>query len=235
VILDVLHLAGMSWMDPQWWLDQFGQQFFWISVGIIFAACGLFSPFLPGDPLLFALGLFISGGKLDVVPGGHGVDLVAALVFLSIGAFLGNVVGYEIGRKVGSPLFDRDGRILKRKYLTQTHAFFEKHGSKALVIGRFVPFVRTYVTVVAGVALMDRRRFLVWSGIGAGLWVLVVTLLGYFLGSAFPTLASNIDKAMVVILAFSVIPIAYEWWKYRRHGARKPAHLGAGLDSDVEV
>jgi membrane-associated protein len=235
VILDVLHLAGMSWMDPQWWLDQFGQQFFWISVGIIFAECGLFFPFLPGDTLLFAMGLFISGGKLDVVPGGHGVDLVAALVFLSIGAFLGNVVGYEIGRKVGSPLFDRDGRILKRKYLTQTHAFFEKHGSKALVIGRFVPFVRTYVTVVAGVALMDRRRFLVWSGIGAGLWVLVVTLLGYFLGSAFPTLASNIDKAMVVILAFSVIPIAYEWWKHRRHGARKPAHLGAGLDSDVEV
>jgi membrane-associated protein len=235
VILDVLHLAGMSWMDPQWWLDHFGQQFFWISVGIIFAECGLFFPFLPGDTLLFAMGLFISGGKLDVVPGGHGVDLVAALVFLSIGAFLGNVVGYEIGRKVGSPLFDRDGRILKRKYLTQTHAFFEKHGSKALVIGRFVPFVRTYVTVVAGVALMDRRRFLVWSGIGAGLWVLVVTLLGYFLGSAFPTLASNIDKAMVVILAFSVIPIAYEWWKHRRHGARKPAHLGAGLDSDVEV
>jgi membrane-associated protein len=143
VILDVLHLAGMSWMDPQWWLDHFGQQFFWISVGIIFAECGLFFPFLPGDTLLFAMGLFISGGKLDVVPGGHGVDLVAALVFLSIGAFLGNVAGYEIGRKVGSPLFERDGRILKRKYLTQTHAFFEKHGCKALVIVRFVQFVRS--------------------------------------------------------------------------------------------
>ena len=235
MILDVLHLAGMSWMDPQWWLDHFGQQFFWISVGIIFAECGLFFPFLPADTLLFAMGLFISGGKLDVVPGGHGVDLVAALVFLSIGAFLGNVAGYEIGRKVGSPLFERDGRILKRKYLTQTHAFFEKHGSKALVIGRFVPFVRTYVTVVAGVALMDRRRFLVWSGIGAALWVLVVTLLGYFLGSAFPTLASNIDKAMVVILAFSVVPIAYEWWKHRRHAAREHATASADLDSDVEV
>jgi membrane-associated protein len=235
VILDVLHLAGMSWMDPQWWLDHFGQQFFWISVGIIFAECGLFFPFLPGDTLLFAMGLFISGGKLDVVPGGHAVDLVAALVFLSVGAFLGNVAGYEIGRRVGPPLFERDGRILKRKYLTQTHAFFEKHGSKALVIGRFVPFVRTYVTVVAGVALMDRRRFLVWSGIGAVLWVLLVTLLGYFLGSAFPTLASNIDKAMIVILAFSVVPIAYEWWKHRRHGRSDRAELHAGADSDVEV
>jgi membrane-associated protein len=239
VILDVIqlvpHLAGMGWMDPQWWLDHFGQQFFWISVGIIFAECGLFFPFLPGDTLLFAMGLFISGGKLDVVPGGHGVDLVAALVFLSVGAFLGNVAGYEIGRRIGPPLFERDGRILKRKYLTQTHAFFDKHGSKALVIGRFVPFVRTYVTVVAGVGLMDRRRFMLWSGIGAALWVLVVTLLGYFLGSAFPSLASNIDKAMIAVLAFSVIPIAYEWWKHRRHEQSRPTGPRTDVDSDVEV
>jgi membrane-associated protein len=239
VILDVIqlvpHLAGMGWMDPQWWLDHFGQQFFWISVGIIFAECGLFFPFLPGDTLLFAMGLFISGGKLDVVPGGHGVDLIAALVFLSVGAFLGNVAGYEIGRRIGPPLFERDGRILKRKYLTQTHAFFDKHGSKALVIGRFVPFVRTYVTVVAGVGLMDRRRFMVWSGIGAALWVLVITLLGYFLGSAFPSLASNIDKAMIAILAFSVIPIVYEWWKHRRHEQSRPTGARTDVDSDVEV
>ena len=76
---------------------------------------------------------------------------------LTIAAFLGNVVGYEIGRKVGPPLYQRDGRIMKRKYLDQTTAFFDKHGNKALVIGRFVPFVRTYITVVAGVTMMDRR------------------------------------------------------------------------------
>ncbi|WP_246000116.1 DedA family protein [Nocardioides pocheonensis] len=242
MILDVIHLMGASWMDPQWWLDHFGQQFFWVSAGIIFAECGLFFPFLPGDTLLFALGLFISGGKLDVVPGGHGVDLVAALVILSIAAFLGNVVGYEIGRKLGPPLFERDGRILKKKYLTQTHAFFEKYGNAALVIGRFVPFVRTYVTVVAGIGQMQRRRFLIWSGVGAGLWVLVVTLLGYFLGSAFPGLGSNIDKATIAILAFSVIPVVYEWWKHRRHRAaarRAGPHVAvgqdSGIDSDVEV
>jgi len=238
VILDVLHLAGMSWMDPNWWLDQFGQEFFWVSVAIIFAECGLFFPFLPGDTLLFAMGLFISGDKLDVFPGGRGVDLVAALVILSIGAFLGNVVGYEIGRKLGPPLFERDGRILKKKYLTQTHAFFEKHGSSALVIGRFVPFVRTYVTVVAGVARMERRAFLVWSAVGATLWVLVVTLAGYFLGSAFPNLARNIDKATLVILAFSVIPVGYEWRKHRREAAaerRAQENDAMDVDSDVEV
>ncbi len=97
-------------------------------------------------------------------------------MILSAAAFLGNVVGYEIGRKIGPPLFERDGRILKRKYLDQTHAFFDKHGNKALVIGRFVPFVRTYVTVVAGVALMERSRFLVWSAVGAVLWVTVILL-----------------------------------------------------------
>lgn len=239
MILDVLHLAGMSWMDPNWWLDQFGQEFFWVSVAIIFAECGLFFPFLPGDTLLFAMGLFIAGDKLQVVPGGRAVDLVAALVILSVGAFLGNVAGFEIGRKVGPPLFERDGRLLKRKYLTQTHAFFEKHGSSALVIGRFVPFVRTYVTVVAGIALMDRRRFLVWSGIGAVAWVFVITLLGYFLGSAFPDLASNIDKAIVVILAFSVVPVVYEWWKHRREIRRdveEARHTGPdAVESDVEV
>ncbi len=244
MILDVAHLlpqlAGMSWMDPNWWLGQFGQEFFWVSVAIIFAECGLFFPFLPGDTLLFAMGLFISGNKLDVVPGGHGVDLLAALVILSVGAFLGNIAGYEIGRKIGLPLFERDGRILKKKYLTQTHAFFEKHGSSALVVGRFVPFVRTYVTVVAGVGQMDRRKFLVWSAVGAVLWVLVVTLLGFFLGSAFPDLASNIDKAIVVILAVSVIPVAYEWWKHRRNAAAQRAAAarttaGDAPVSDVEV
>ena len=93
-------------------------------------------------------------------------------MLLTVAAFLGNVAGYEIGRAIGPPLYERDGRILKRKYFDQTHAFFDKHGNKALVIGRFVPFVRTYITVVAGVTAMQRRRFFMWSAVGAVLWVL---------------------------------------------------------------
>ena len=88
---------------------------------------------------------------------------------------LGNIVGYEIGRAIGPPLYERDGRILKRKYFDQTTAFFDKHGNKALVIGRFVPFVRTYITVVAGVTRMDRARFFLWSLVGAVLWVVSIT------------------------------------------------------------
>ena len=84
-----------------------------------------------------------------------------------VAAFAGNVVGYEIGRKIGPPLYERDGRIIKRKYFDQTNKFFDKHGNKALVIGRFVPIVRTFITVVAGVTKMDRKRFFTWSAVGA--------------------------------------------------------------------
>ncbi|HEU4811163.1 MAG TPA: VTT domain-containing protein [Nocardioides sp.] len=210
-------LLGIPWMDPNWLLDEFGNALFWISLGMVFVECGLLFPFLPGDTLLFGLGLFVSAGKVDLVPGSTLVELAFGLVLLSASAFLGNVVGYEIGRAVGPPIYERNGRIIKRKYFDKTSAFFERHGNKALVIGRFVPFVRTFVTVVAGASLMNRRRFFVWSAVGAALWVISITLLGYFLGSAFPSLGENLDKAIVAILVFSLIPVAYEWWKHGRH------------------
>jgi membrane-associated protein len=204
------YLLGIPWMDPRWLLEHFGTEFIWVSLAIVFIECGLFFPFLPGDTLLFAIGLFIAGDQL-------GLNLFVAVGVFSVAAFLGNVCGYEIGRLLGPPLYQRDGRILKRKYFDQTHAFFEKHGSKALVIGRFVPFVRTFITVVAGVTEMSRRRFFVWSAVGAVLWVVLITLLGYFLGQTFPWLADNIDYAVLAILAFSVVPLAWEWWRRRRH------------------
>jgi len=216
-------LLGIPWMDPQWWLDQYGGAFFWISLLIIFVECGLFFPFLPGDTLLFAMGLFISGDQISILPGHHSVDLAVALVLFTVAGVGGNIVGYEIGRKIGPPLYELDGRILKRRYFEKTQEFFDKHGNKALVIGRFVPFVRTYITVVAGVTRMDRHRFFVWSLVGAVGWVLSITLLGYFLGAAFPGLGENIDKAIIVILAFSLIPVAWEWWRHRRHAATEVA------------
>ncbi|MVQ49546.1 DedA family protein [Nocardioides sp. MAH-18] len=214
-------LLGMDWMDPAWLLDRFGAELFWVSLVIIFIECGLFFPFLPGDTLLFALGLFINSEAIDLFPGGPVVELLIAFVLLTASAFLGNVVGYEIGRAIGPPLYERDGRLLKKKYFDQTHAFFERHGNKALVIGRFVPFVRTFITVVAGVTRMNRRRFFVWSFVGALLWVGSILLLGYTLGQAFPGLGENIDKAILVILAFTVVPIAWEWWRHRRTSSRR--------------
>jgi membrane-associated protein len=211
-------LFGIKWMDPNWLLDQFGPAFLWVCLAIILIECGLFFPILPGDTLLFAVGLFVAT-RNDIVPGPKVLDLPLALLLLTTAALAGNVLGYEIGRKLGPPLYERDGRIIKQKYFDQTTAFFDKHGNKALVIGRFVPFVRTYITVVAGVTEMKRSRFFFWSAVGAVGWVALITLLGYFLGAAFPALGDNIDKAIVVILLFSVIPIAYEWVKHRREAA----------------
>lgn len=209
-------LLGMDWMDPNWLLDRFGGELFWLSLAIIFVECGLFFPFLPGDSLLFAMGLFIATGQIDVFAGPPWLELVVALALYTAAAVLGNIAGYEIGRAVGPSLYERDGRVLKRKYFDQTTAFFDKHGNKALVIGRFVPFVRTYVTVVAGVTRMDRGRFFLWSLVGAVGWVFSITLLGYFLGATFESLGENIDKAIIVILAFSVLPIVWEAWRHRR-------------------
>lgn len=209
-------LLGMDWMDPAWLLEHFGEAMFWLSLVIIFIECGLFFPFLPGDTLLFAMGLFLATEQIDVFPGPPAVELLIAMVLFILAAVAGNIAGYEIGRAIGPPLYERDGRILKRKYFDQTTAFFDKHGNKALVIGRFVPFVRTYITVVAGVTHMDRRRFFTWSLVGATGWVVSISLLGFFLGAAFPSLGENIDKAIIVILAFSVVPILWEWHRHRR-------------------
>ena len=130
-------------------------------------------------------------------------------------AFAGNVVGYEIGRAVGAPLRERDGRIIRREYFDKTHDFFEKHGAKALVIGRFVPIVRTYITVVAGIGRMDRRHFFTWSAVGAALWVSSVTLAGYFLGGV-PVIRDNLEAAILLIVFLSVLPMLYEYLKHRR-------------------
>lgn len=208
-------LLGIDWMEPDWLLDQFGTAFFWVSLAIIFVECGLFFPFLPGDTLLIAMGLFIAGEKISVVPGGPFVNLMFALVVLTAGAFAGNVVGYEIGRKIGPPLYEHDGRILKREYFKKTETFFEKHGRKALVIGRFVPFVRTYITVVAGATRMNRAKFMVWSAVGAIVWVVGIVALGYFVGKRVPWLAENIDYAILALLALSVLPLVFEWWRHR--------------------
>jgi membrane-associated protein len=206
-------LLGLDWMDPEWLLEQFGDQMFWVSVAIVFVECGLLFPILPGDSLLFSVGLFIH--RAEAGEAGIDVHIVTACVILSLAAFLGNVVGYEIGRAIGEPLRHRDGRFLKKRYFDQTHAFFEKYGARALVLGRFVPIVRTFITLVAGVGEMDRRHFLTWSFVGAVLWATGITLLGYFLGGV-DFLQHNIEAAVLLIVFVSVLPMAFEWWRHRR-------------------
>ncbi|WP_256796416.1 VTT domain-containing protein [Terrabacter sp. Ter38] len=201
---------GPSWLDPNNLFATYGAAFFVIALAFVFIECGLLFPFLPGDTLLFAIGLFIASGKPHLPSPG------TAILALAGAAFLGNVVGYWLGRLIGVPLRQRDGRIVKRRHLEQSHAFFDKHGDRALVIGRFVPFVRTFITLVAGASQMPQRRFLTWSGVGAVLWVVVITVLGYSLGAAFPAIGKNLDVAIVAILLVSLAPVAVGWVRQHR-------------------
>ena len=218
---------GPKWMDPAYLLDQYGDAFFWIALAIVFIECGLLFPILPGDSLLFAVGLFIATGQVHL-------NLGVAIVALCAAAFLGNVVGYEIGRAVGTPLYNRDGRFLKKKYFDETTAFFDKHGNKALVIGRFVPIVRTFITVVAGVSRMDRRRFFTWSAVGAVLWVTSLTLLGYFLGKSFPGIADKLEIAIVLIVLVSLVPMLIEYLRHRRQAKAIASELGEAAGDIAE-
>jgi membrane-associated protein len=199
-----MHALGPQWMDPSYLLNTYG---IWVAVLVVFIECGLLFPILPGDSLLFTIGVFIASGTLHM-------NLFVACAIFTVAAFLGNVVGYEIGRVVGPPIYQRDGRILKREYFDKTQEFFEKYGNKALVLGRFVPIVRTFITLVAGVGRMDRRRFFTWSALGAVLWASGVTILGYFLGGI-DLIKHNIEAALMLIVAVSVLPMLVEYLRHR--------------------
>ena len=135
------------------------------------------------------------------------------VVGLLVAAVLGNIVGYWVGLRLSPWLFKPRpgfiGKIFSQKHLDETHLFFERYGSRALVLGRFVPFVRTFVTMVAGAAGMTFRAFIVWTGLGAVVWAIGVTLLGYFLGDL-PIIRDNLEIALILIVVVSVIPMVVE-------------------------
>ena len=201
----MIHTLGPGWLNPDTLLNDYG---IWVAVVVVFIECGLLFPILPGDSLLFTIGVFIANGTLHL-------NIFVACAILTVAAFAGNVVGYEIGRAIGPPIYRRNGRFLKQEYFDKTHVFFDKYGNKALVLGRFVPIVRTFITLVAGVGRMERTRFFTWSALGAVLWATGVTLLGYFLGGI-SFIRDNIEAALVLIVLVSVLPMVFEYLRHRR-------------------
>ncbi len=206
-----------SWFDPAVLIGLLGNWWLWGVAFIIFAECGLFS-ILPGDSLLFTVGLLAATGTITF--GSQPATLGIVFVVLTIAAVLGNVVGYWIGFLVGPPLFKPRTSWAGRKlfnpvYVTKTHEFFEKYGSRALILARFVPLVRTFVTLIAGVGKMSFRRFISYTAVGGVLWVALVTLLGFFLGNI-GFIRKNIDLVLVVIVVVSLIPMGLEYLKHRK-------------------
>ncbi|KMS83573.1 membrane protein [Streptomyces regensis] len=197
---------GPSWLDPNYLLDTYS---IWGLLLIVFAESGLLIGFfLPGDSLLFTCGLLITSGDLDF-------PLWAAIALICLAAILGDQAGYMFGKKVGPSLFNRpDSRLFKQENVTKAHEFFEKYGPKSLVLARFVPIVRTFTPIIAGVSGMKYRSFLTFNVIGGVLWGAGVTLLGSWLGNI-DFVKKNIEAILILIVLVSVIPIAIEYLRAR--------------------
>lgn len=200
-----------DWLNPAVFLDNpaLGPWVILLIAGIIFAETGLLVGFfLPGDSMLFTAGMLMATGVIHF-------PLWLAILIIIAAAIIGNQCGYLIGSKAGPALFNKpDSKIFKREHVDTAHAFFEKHGGKALILARFVPIVRTFVPVVIGVAGMNKAKYFLYNVIGAVLWGGGVTLLGVWLGQ-FEWVGKNIDIIFLVIVLISVVPIIFEVVKGR--------------------
>jgi membrane-associated protein len=191
----ILHL------DFDWLFANYGTAIYVVLFLVIFIETGLVAmPFLPGDSLLFTAGLFARNGNLNIA---------YLLFFLFIAAVLGDKCNYWIGRKIGVKIFDfklKGKALVKKEYLDNTHVFFEKHGTKAIIMARFVPFVRTFAPFAAGIGKMDYKKYLLFDVIGGALWIGSLLTAGYLLGNV-EFIRKHIDLVCLGIIGISVFPI----------------------------
>lgn len=184
---------------------------------IIFVETGLVvMPFLPGDSLLFAAGAFCAGIVKEGVPAQ--LNLFLVLILLVIAAILGDALNYLIGKKIGLRVLQYKmgkSQLVNQKYIDKTQLFYEKHGSKTIIMARFIPIIRTFAPFVAGIAQMKYNQFLQYNIIGALIWVLGLTLLGYFFGTL-PFVQNNFELVIFGIIGISLVPVLIELIKSRR-------------------
>ena len=205
-------LAALG-IDPQKILQDYG---IWVTFLVIFVESGLMVGFfLPGDSLLFTAGLLTATHILKT-------NFAVLMLGVFVAAVLGDQLGYYIGTRLGDTLFDRDTRFIKRTHVQRAHNFFEQRGPAAVIIARFVPIVRCFVPVLAGISDMRYRTFLRFDIVGGLLWGVGVTSLGWALGKRYPWLGDKIDVLVLVIVAVSFVPVALEFFKHRRTAAASP-------------
>jgi membrane-associated protein len=191
-------------------ISQYGTWTYLILFLIVFCETGLVvTPFLPGDSLLFAAGTFAALGDLDVR---------LMIVLLIIAAIVGDTVNYWVGAAIGPRAFQGNIRFLKREHLERTHAFYEKHGGKTIILARFIPIIRTFAPFVAGVGAMSYGKFLTYNVVGAVVWVIVLVLAGFFFGNI-PVVRENFSLVIMAIIAISVLPVVVEAVRVRRRPA----------------
>lgn len=216
-------MAMPSVMDPMYWIGPGGLFASAVLPGIlviVFIETGLLFPILPGDTLLFTGGLLAAGGTLNIW---------TLLIAVPLAAIAGDQTAYFIGRRIGPALFRKeDSRFFKKHYVTQSHEFFEKHGPFTIILARFVPVVRTFTPVIAGVSKMRYPVFLGFDIVGGILWAGGVTLLGYFLGSV-PFVKNHLELVILAIVLLSILPAIISagraFLERRRNSAPKPEPL----------
>lgn len=193
-------------------IRDYGTGVYFILFTIIFCETGLVvAPFLPGDSLLFALGIFCHPDNE------HSLNFWLVFVLLTSAAFLGDNLNYQIGRLFGEKLFNKpNSRFFKRSNIEKTQAFFEKHGGKTLILARFIPIVRTFAPFVAGMGRMEFPRFLAYSAAGGAFWVGSCTGAGYLFGRI-PVVRENFSIAVLAIVAVSLVPMVLKFRAARRH------------------
>lgn len=187
---------------------------------VIFAETGLFFGFfLPGDSLLFIAGLLCATSEEAARTGGEGllnVSIYTLILSIAAAGILGNMVGYWFGKRTGPVIFKRDDSLLfKKKYLESARDFYHQYGGVALILGRFMPFIRTFVPIFAGIVKVDYKKFMAYNISGSFLWVMSMTLSGYFLGFSFPQIQNYLEYIVIGIILVSVIPVVITFLRKR--------------------
>lgn len=180
---------------------------------VIFAETGLFFGFfLPGDSLIFISGLFCAT-KPELI----GVNIVILILLMIAAAVLGNIVGYLFGKRFGKNLFKKeDTFFFKKRHLIATQDFYEKHGRKTLIMGRFLPYVRTFAPILAGIINLDFNKFMLYNVIGAFAWIGSIASIGYFLGSKFPETENYLGYIVIGLIVITTLPVAITYFKNRK-------------------
>lgn len=217
-LIDLLHWFQDNFLHLDKSLEHivslYGVWVYAILFAIVFCETGLVvTPFLPGDALLFAIGAY------SVSHPGAGLSWPVAMGLLIVAAFLGNLLNYAIGGALGGRIFKEKALILKKDYLDRAHAFFEKHGPKAVILARFLPIFRTLVPFVAGMAAMNRARFTLHTAIGSFLWVFLMMISGVLFGRM-PWVKSHFEAVVLGIIAVSMLPVAFEIAVQILHGMK---------------
>jgi len=225
-MLELLNITLKDLLNPEFYINNGG---LWLLLFIVFAETGLMVGFfLPGDSLLFVAGIYSKMLINSIIPGGTGsdfIDLVLLIIMISICGILGNMAGYWFGKKSGPFLYTRkDTFLFKRKYLLRAKEFFDKHGGQAIVFARFLPIIRTFAPIVAGIVQMDRKKFVMYNIIGCVAWVFSMIMAGHYLQKLFLVkfnfdLTKHLEVIVIGIVLITTLPVIYKLFFGKKEGS----------------